>query len=188
MFSKKEIFDIFISTLILSLAFYLYLHNYSFIAVLIIVFTSFVLHEIGHKVVAIFFGCESEYVVSYPLLLISFFIAWFTNWKLIFAAPGAVVSYKHGMTEREEALISLAGPMVNVFVAIICLYLMYHARATYLSFLQTLGLFNCFVAFFNMLPIFILDGKKVYDWNKTVWVLTMLIIFLTAINFPIFKH
>ena len=186
MFDEKEIFDIVISTIVLSFAFYFYLHNFSFIAVLLIVFTSFVLHELGHKFVAILFGCESRYEISYPLLITSFIIAYLSNWKIIFAAPGAVVSYKSGMSEREEGLISLAGPMMNVLVAIICLYLMYHT--SYLSFLQTLGLFNCFVAFFNMLPFSVLDGKKVYDWNKNVWILTMVIIILVAINFPIFKH
>ncbi len=181
MFDQKELFDIFISTLVLSFVFYYYLHTYSFIAVLFIVFSSFVLHEIGHKIAAIYFGCESRYEVSYLFLFLSFVIAYLTNWKVIFAAPGYVVSYKSEITKREEALISLAGPMMNVLVAFVCLYLL--QTTPYISFLTHLGLFNCFVAFFNMLPFFVLDGKKVYEWNKKVWVLSILIIIFTALNF-----
>ena len=178
MLDQKELFDILISTLVLSFVFYYYLHSYSFLAVLIIVFTSFVLHELGHKLVATFLGCESRYEVSYPLLILSLIIAYITNWKIIFAAPGYVVSYRSELTERDEGLISLAGPMMNVIVAWICLYLLYTTH--YQSFLTHLGLFNIFVAFFNMLPFSVLDGKKVYEWNRSVWILSMIIIIFTG--------
>ncbi len=29
--------------------------------------------------------------------------------------------------------------------------------------------FNFFLALFNMLPIFVLDGAKVFRWNKLLW-------------------
>jgi len=166
MFDEKEIFDIVISTIVLSFAFYFYLHNFSFIAVLLIVFTSFVLHELGHKFVAILFGCESRYEISYPFLITSFIVAYLSSWRIIFAAPGAVVSYKSGMSEREEGLISLAGPMMNVLVAVICLYLMYHT--SYLSFLQTLGLFNCFLCTVRRNTVF---GEKRSGFEKMIAVI-----------------
>ncbi len=30
-------------------------------------------------------------------------------------------------------------------------------------------LINVWLALFNLIPFFILDGKKIWDWNKMVW-------------------
>jgi Zn-dependent protease len=31
------------------------------------------------------------------------------------------------------------------------------------------GSINLYLAFFNLLPFFVLDGAKVFAWNKLVW-------------------
>ncbi|MGA8485369.1 MAG: hypothetical protein WB706_13345, partial [Nitrososphaeraceae archaeon] len=33
--------------------------------------------------------------------------------------------------------------------------------------------FNGWIAMFNLLPFGVLDGQKIFEWNKVVWVFTM---------------
>jgi Zn-dependent protease len=33
--------------------------------------------------------------------------------------------------------------------------------------------FNAWIAMFNLLPFGVLDGQKIFDWNKIVWGCTM---------------
>ena len=33
--------------------------------------------------------------------------------------------------------------------------------------------FNAWIAMFNLLPFGVLDGQKIFDWNKVVWACTM---------------
>jgi Zn-dependent protease len=33
--------------------------------------------------------------------------------------------------------------------------------------------FNGWIAMFNLMPFGVLDGQKIFDWNKRVWTITM---------------
>jgi Zn-dependent protease len=37
--------------------------------------------------------------------------------------------------------------------------------------LAYLVIFNSWIAFFNLIPLGVLDGFKIFNWNKKVWVL-----------------
>lgn len=72
---------------------------------------------------------------------------------------------------RDSALISLAGPISNILLAIVCSLLLrlplfsdvFLVRLLFRGMLQSLIVLNCILAVFNLLPIYPLDGFKVVE-------------------------
>ena len=92
------------------------------------------------------------------------------SFGFVFAAPGAV--YIYGNVSREKnGVISLAGPLTNLALALIFL-----AIGFAMPGLRQLGIMgayvNTFLGAFNMLPFGPLDGKKVADWSQSAWLST----------------
>jgi len=74
----------------------------------------FLLHELAHKIVAQRFGQVAGFRADYGMLFIAVVSALA---GFLFAAPGAV--YHQGrITERQNGLIALAGPVMNLLLAI----------------------------------------------------------------------
>jgi Zn-dependent protease len=169
-FYKSEIIQMLISVITISLAFSIGL-LVSFPLVLLTVGLGFILHEIGHKLVAIRYGCKAFYKMWVEGLVLALIFALATNGQLIFAAPGAVYIYKQNLTRRENGIISLAGPMTNIILAFLFFYV------TLLPGLEILGAWgfkiNLFLAMFNLLPFPPLDGSKVITWNPALWFITI---------------
>lgn len=172
MTSKTEIRDLTISVVALALAFSQF-NLQVFPATIIIIVLVFAFHELSHKFVAQKYGCFAEYRM-WPLGIALAILSSFTG--IIFAAPGATYispyykkkfafSVAH-LTKKEYGKISLAGPLTNISVGIISLLL---SLAFPLSFLTTLTQISFFLAFFNLLPIFPLDGSKVIAWDRKIW-------------------
>ena len=179
-FSMDEVGEIFVSMLVVAIAFslhYLFISKMEFIAmfpvILIGVGTGFVLHEIAHKFTAIKYGAHARYQAWQSGLLMTLALAVLTRGAFVFAAPGAVYIYAHGMTRRMNGIISIAGPLTNLTVGIIfALIALFLAPEN--SYLMVVAYFaaqiNFFLGFFNMLPIPPLDGSKVFGWNILYWV------------------
>lgn len=137
--------------------------------------TGFILHELMHKVVAQFFGHWAEFRAQMFGLLIPIPLALLT--PFIFAAPGAVVIA--GYVERHQnGIISAAGPLTNLAIGFIALpFTFIHGSVDSLEgkLALVVAAVNALLALFNMLPIGILDGRKVWKWNKlaflAVWAL-----------------
>jgi len=97
----------------------------------------------------------------------------------IFAAPGAVMIQGY-LTREKNGKISLAGPAINILLSLIFLGLFF-LTITYnitgiLSNLSMYGaLINSWLAVFNLIPVWNLDGKKVLDWNKKIYFVSMAI-------------
>ena len=125
----------------------------------------FLLHELAHKVVAVTFGQEAAFRANYRMLGLAIFVA---LGGIIFAAPGAV--YHRGyISERENGIIAVAGPVTNLLLALGFLPLLFVSEP-FVSQLGAYGvLINCFLAAFNMLPFGPLDGRKVLDWDPVVF-------------------
>lgn len=134
----------------------------------------FVLHELGHKFVAQYFGKVSEFRADFFMLFVMFFIAWFSPFILL--APGAVMILGN-ITRRQNGIISVAGPSVNLVLAAIFAVIAVIFNPNFnslLGFTIWLGIWvNSFLGIFNMLPFWVLDGKKVLVWNKGVYFLVM---------------
>ncbi|OPX60816.1 MAG: Peptidase family M50 [Methanobacterium sp. PtaB.Bin024] len=177
-FTSREIRDITISMLVIAGVFayvfsgdtqsnFLYLIPVTLIAVGL----GFVFHELAHKFVAIKYGFHAEYRLwtwGLVLAIISAAVGF------VFAAPGAVYIYGYDISREENGKISIAGPLTNIALAVIFFILLqFLSFSPILSLICGLGFtINSFLAFFNMLPILILDGAKVLKWNPVVWVIT----------------
>ena len=140
---------------------------------------SFVLHELMHKFVAQHYGAIAGFRASYTGLLITFATGMF---GFLFGIPGATIIYAHSFTKRQNGIVSLAGPLTNfvvfaVFYAILMLVNPYTTSYAYeaITFVMFISIL---LAFFNMLPIFPLDGSKVLQWSVPVYVVTMAVIFV----------
>jgi len=193
-FSKREIKDLLIAGLVISLAFAIllsggYMAIISFnsiilIAFLIAFFTAgigFLLHELMHKYIAQNYGFRAEFKAYYPGLWIALL---FSLFGFILAAPGAV--FIQGLiTKERNGKISLAGPATNIVLALIFLILLiFITENSLLKAFFSYGLsINSILALFNMLPIMPFDGAKIIAWNKKIYAITIvsaLILFITS--------
>jgi Zn-dependent protease len=182
MLSSREVQDILISWITLSIAFAwdIYMNPHTFFSrlplYLVVVGTAFVLHELGHKFTAIRLGYYAEYRAWIWGLVLALLLAMTS--PFVFAAPGAV--YILGApNRRDNGIISLAGPLTNLIVAVLSimflfLFPMNSAVATYA---YAVAYVNTFLGLFNMLPIYPLDGSKVIVWSKSAYFSTVIALF-----------
>jgi Zn-dependent protease len=172
--SETEIKHLLIAWLAISFAFAIVLrgwHNISFFSVIIIsavtVGFAFILHELAHKVVAQRYGAWSEFRMAPSMLLLAILTAFM---GFIFAAPGAVMIFNPYLTREESGKIAVAGPMMNVILATLFFALFTLAPYGTVGLICKFGMMiNAWLAAFNMIPISVLDGKKVLAWDKRVY-------------------
>ena len=185
-FGRKEMVQILISVVVLTVAFTIVLlggvlgdiGSYTTLDWLfalgvsaVVSVCGFLLHELAHKFVAQRYGAWAEYRM-YPTGLLMALV--FSFLGFIFAAPGAV--YIQGrITKKQNGLISLAGPATNVVFGsvFILLWLAFPDMDPWSYAFRLIGLLSLFLAVFNLLPFGPLDGKKVLDWNPVAWVATI---------------
>jgi Zn-dependent protease len=149
----------------------------------------FILHEMAHKFTAIRYGYWAEFRKDNSMLLVAVALASLVGF--VFAAPGATVIYTtasdgRGLSREQNGKISAAGPVVNLLLCIPFAALLFIAGGlTSLNgnILAQIGLagiqINAMIAAFNMLPISILDGNKVFSWNIPVFFILILAAFGT---------
>lgn len=192
-FKKQEINDLLIAWLGISVCFTIILGGYSLLfgnlgsiitgktpfditsffillfVSLIVTGSSFILHELGHKYVAIYYGAKARFVMWSQYVILAIAISLFLGF--VFIAPGAVYIYGKEINIKENGIISLAGPLVNIFVAFLFFISAFLGMP---SLIAGLGIqINLWIAFFNLLPIGPLDGKKILTWNPLIWLITI---------------
>jgi len=142
------------------------------------VFTSlYLLHEIAHKLTAQHYGLWAEFRLTLFGALITL-LSIISPIKLI--APGAVVIA--GPIDREVAgKTALAGPLTNLLLSIVSVALLLYFPG---SIAWYGAAFNAWIAMFNLLPFGIMDGWKVFRWNKLIWAVAFIAsLALTAFTF-----
>ena len=183
-FTRNEVRDLIIAFIVISIAFAISnvgLDAYGFLSILPIIMIGvgigFLLHELGHKYVAMGYGYQSEFK-AWPLGLVIALATAFIGW--VFAAPGATHTYAEVITDEINGKISIAGPMANMALAlafIVIAALTYPFKAHSMIFqliylICTVGFsVNSFLAAFNLLPFYSLDGIKVLKWNAKIWII-----------------
>ncbi len=133
---------------------------------LVAVGSGFVLHELMHKFSAERYGYWAEFRMWITGVLLALMTS---ALGFIFAAPGATYIQGYNVSERQNGIISLAGPLTNIAIAVIFL-LVGLVGTGLLGEIGAIGFpVNLFLALFNMLPVLPLDGAKVFRWNKILW-------------------
>ena len=138
--------------------------------------TGFILHEMGHKYVAIRRGYLAHFRLWIWGLVLTISFVTISGGGLVFGAPGAVYispsaagfygyDSARGSVDPEEdnMIISAAGPGINLAFAIGFLALFFSVPPGFLSTVALFGvLLNVGLGSFNMLPVPPLDGSKIF--------------------------
>jgi len=152
---------------------YLY-SNPALLVVLALLFVSFfLLHEITHKLVAQHYGLWAEF----RLLLIGVLLTLFSAipfFPIKFVAPGAVM-IAGSANEEIVGKTSVAGPLTNITLSLILLTVAFLLPAQSVQYFQVAivsAAVSSWIALFNLIPVAMLDGLKVFKWSKIIWGMT----------------
>ena len=169
--SRIEIRDILKAWLAVSIAFGIVLSTsfpdffQKFIIAALTVGIGFLLHELGHKLVAQRYGCFAEFRSFDNMLVLAVLMSFF---GFVFAAPGAVM-ISGRVNSRKNGIISAAGPLVNLILALLFLPL-FLVSSKFFHMLALYGfVINSWLALFNMIPVWMFDGHKIWKWSKTAY-------------------
>jgi len=138
--------------------------------------TGFILHEMGHKYVAIRRGYLAHFRLWIWGLVLTISFVTISGGGLVFGAPGAVYispsaagfygyDSARGRVDPEEdnMIISAAGPGINLAFAVGFLAVLFSVPPGFLSTIALFGLLlNVGLGSFNMLPVPPLDGSKIF--------------------------
>jgi len=169
--SRIEIRDILKAWVAVSIAFGIVLSTsfpdffQKFIIAALTVGIGFLLHELGHKLVAQKYGCFAEFRSFDNMLVLAIAMSFF---GFVFAAPGAVM-ISGRVNTRKNGIISAAGPLVNLGLALAFLPL-FLISSKFFHMLALYGfVINSWLALFNMIPVWMFDGRKIWKWNKAAY-------------------
>jgi Zn-dependent protease len=138
---------------------------------LAIIFTlAFLLHEIAHKLSAQRYGLWAEFRLTlFGALITLLSMLPFAFFKII--SPGAVM-IAGPITKKQAGKTALAGPLTNIMLSTICTAVVAIGGSNMVAVIAGFGAWiNAIIALFNLIPFSIMDGLKVFRWNKPVWAL-----------------
>ncbi len=198
---RDEFRDIVISTLGLGVAFTIMLFGApdrlgflfspefvpAFIATTVLVAVSFAPHEMAHRVTARAIEAYAEYEMWTPGVILAVLTSFLG--VAVAAVGGVVLSYNpsdrygrwSGFNPKQHGIIAVVGPLINLSLAVIFAF----AANVFDPTLQGHNLLvlgariNSFLAVFNLLPFYPLDGYRVLRWDEVLWIGTMVLALLT---------
>lgn len=137
----------------------------------VILAVSMLSHEAAHKIVAEQNGLWAEFRLTTWGIVLTF-VSIFLPFKII--SPGATMI---AGPASDDAVVkfSVAGPLTNLVysgallgVAFALISSPFGQMVLYASYV------NAFMAAFNLIPVGILDGQKIFNLNKKVWLLAFI--------------
>lgn len=147
---------------------------------LIIILSIVLFHELGHYLVAYFYKWRVKYI-------------------MLWIFGGVMVTDEHGNRPiYEEVMVTIAGPLQHIFIYLF-LYLLFTINFLPLHIFELAIYYNTAILFFNLLPIWPLDGGKifmlsmssVFSYKKSYYfviissiIFSVLIILLQLLLFP----
>lgn len=130
---------------------------------------SFLGHEIAHKFLARRNGLWAEFRTNlYGLML----TAVSSVFLIKFLAPGQVDIRGNG-SKSVLGAISLVGPGFNVLVGTLLFIFSRFSGHFFGSIFVQVAWFNGWMAVVNLIPFGSLDGTRVYNWDRTRWVIAL---------------
>ena len=122
----------------------------------------------------------SQYKIWIPGIILSVFSS-LANF--VFAAPGYIdFSLKYyerygkkqtGITVRQMGLVAQSGTFYNLIAGLVFMALSFNGVFIF----SAIAKINFYIAFFNLLPIFKLDGVKLIRWKPLLWLSLLIISF-----------
>jgi len=157
------------------------------LVILAIIFAlTFLLHELAHKLTAQHFGLWAEFRLTLFGALITVFSIFLPFFKII--SPGAVMIA--GSIDRETAgKTAIAGPLINIVLSTLILtFALYPLDPGIQTVAMLSAAWNAWIALVNLIPFGVLDGLKVFMWNKAIWttmfIASMALTIFTFIQLP----
>jgi len=147
---------------------------------LVMLLFSVVIHEVAHAVVALWCGDPTAkrlgritlnpavHIDPFMTILLPVMLLWMSNGQFAFggAKPVPVNPFNLHNPKRDMMLVSIAGPLSNILLAVIFMIayriaLEVDVQEAYRQLLRLGAMLNVILATFNMIPIPPLDGSKV---------------------------
>jgi len=122
-----------------------------------------ILHEMGHKFMAMGIGIDAVFHAYYPFLALGLILK-LVGSGFIFVVPG-YVTHAADISAAQSTLISFAGPGVNLLLWSVSYFALKQRwfSSRYTPFLALTSRINMFLFIFNMLPIPPFDGYSVFS-------------------------
>ena len=140
--------------------------SWQFLAIFV---SAFLVHELAHKFLAQYYGSWAEFRAFMWGLVVTAISA-LPMMPFKFIAPGAVMI---GLSDRSKfGRVALVGPLTNLAMGFSFLFLSLFF-SSYSPYFVVGASFNGWIALFNLMPFGVLDGQKIFEWNKLIWVITM---------------
>lgn len=142
-------------------------------------------HELAHRQVARHYGCLSRFTLSFTGFLATLIINAIPAPFLVFFSGYTLISCVFSVRDtRIDGITAAAGPIANIVIAFIALGIANSPISPVIAALFSyIAGFNAVVAFFNLLPFWVLDGLKVVRWNVGVWsillILSLILLYAT---------
>ena len=171
-FSVKEIEHLLIGALLVagvgvsSVAFQFFEDYVLQASVGLITAASFFIHEMAHKIYAQREGFWAEFRLTLMGSILTLISVLPTFFKII--SPGAVMI--GGVPDLKKlGKTSIVGPATNIVLS--SAFLASAFVAPEYGFVLLMGAtFNAWIAVFNLIPLGMLDGFKIFAWNKKAWI------------------
>lgn len=143
---------------------------------------AFILHELGHKYMAVYLGRFARFTLFKRLTLITLLMGLL---PFFIGTPGTTIIQGEEMNKQELGVTALAGPMVNLVLALGgLLVLPFIPSGIFYTATLMIVTINLILGIFNLIPVWVLDGKKIFNWSKGVYGLT-LVTFIALLVFQV---